>query len=923
MPSTLDNEFAESISKNIFTSSDYKERPITMSITQSASFGSTQLPNMDSDGGPELTISLSASSDSLGFGENVDDLSMNDMKAPFDSDPKDPEIRNTVHPGEGHANHNNCEVSVASTNTKESNQGSQGSKSNHSATSSRPGYEPYNGQHFNPSHGYQPPPFGPSPPHYHPQHPHYQRPYYSGPNGQYSGNPSQPYDPRFQHGGPPPGPSGPPGPPGHHHSNGPHPHLNQGMPYQPQSYHHNPYQHNYPPPHGYRHGPPPPHPSNSSSNQRHFPPPHNNSSTMSVSSNGSSSRKRAIDSVDDDSHFLVHRSSSNSSTCSIGTAGNNTSSETFNQMICESPMKRERTLSPKVDDNERRNSTDSGSSVLSFGGLNMGNKEKGNNPQVEIGKTPVSKNTTDRRKTDASFNFESESENHKQRFTPNALREEQTLNRQLRDQSFTPIHPNEIKSEKSASPTFDGQLAIEPQLSWSIAGDPSAIGDLEDWPNDKDEDSSSPMSFAGNISPMLFNIPPANDSKSDQNGCNAEDKNDDDIMQMGVLSPSMEETVFDGKSTPLPFSSNYSGPNDYSKPNDRNRGSPQPIEKHKQKHSMPQHSQHYRGPDQRIQGPSYLSPQKPMSSMGTPQPYHHQNNPPTPYDRREECFPPRGMHSGPRDGPPQPPPHHMPSNYQSPRGMYPGHINGEDRVRNLRGRGPGALPPSLHLPHHIPSHAFLTSPIGATPRGGMMPLSSPLQRIGSHNYPHSPHLNASKRRCVPLKPPIPSKFQGDMEKAKNAKIPDFTSLVNFPAHMSQKQASMIPDGMRCCVMCGHACPCTSVKNKKGAKKASDNGEQINSRKGTNSSYAIIPTQNKGLCTQCDVNVWVVMNNNLEIKWCKGCKNFRPWAAFGEKGLATKCVRCRERQREKYAAQKEEKDNKKKSHTKPKVPLKQG
>ena len=54
------------------------------------------------------------------------------------------------------------------------------------------------------------------------------------------------------------------------------------------------------------------------------------------------------------------------------------------------------------------------------------------------------------------------------------------------------------------------------------------------------------------------------------------------------------------------------------------------------------------------------------------------------------------------------------------------------------------------------------------------------------------------------------------------------------------------------------------------------------------------------------------SSGLEIKWCKGCKNFCPWAAFGDKGLATKCVRCRERQREKYALQKEEKDKKKSS-----------
>lgn len=106
-------------------------------------------------------------------------------------------------------------------------------------------------------------------------------------------------------------------------------------------------------------------------------------------------------------------------------------------------------------------------------------------------------------------------------------------------------------------------------------------------------------------------------------------------------------------------------------------------------------------------------------------------------------------------------------------------------------------------------------------------------------------------------------------------------------------------------MCGQACNCSSSKNKKGGKKNEDVGRK-------NGQFPIIPTQNKGLCTQCDVNVWVVVQNNLEIKWCKGCKNFRPWAAFGDKGLATKCVRCRDRQREKYAAQKFEKDKKKQS-----------
>lgn len=198
----------------------------------------------------------------------------------------------------------------------------------------------------------------------------------------------------------------------------------------------------------------------------------------------------------------------------------------------------------------------------------------------------------------------------------------------------------------------------------------------------------------------------------------------------------------------------------------------------------------------------------------------------------------------------------------------------------------------------------------------------------------------SKRKCVPIKPPIPSKFQGDIEKYKDTQIPDFNNLVNFPGHMNNKPSPNVPEGMRCCVMCGQACPCSmGGKNKKikigsscigGAGSASgDTVAPLGDSTGSNTnngnvptssaasmatmlstasnSYANIPTQNKGLCTMCDVNVWIVTSSGLEIKWCKGCKNFRPWAAFGDKGLATKCVRCRERQREKYALQKEEKE----------------
>jgi hypothetical protein len=172
---------------------------------------------------------------------------------------------------------------------------------------------------------------------------------------------------------------------------------------------------------------------------------------------------------------------------------------------------------------------------------------------------------------------------------------------------------------------------------------------------------------------------------------------------------------------------------------------------------------------------------------------------------------------------------------------------------------------------------------------------------GHHMPPHM-ELNPSKRKCVPLKPPIPSKFQGDIEKVKGAQVPEFTALVNYPAHMSQKQSVNLPDNMRCCVMCGQACPCSNANKSKKQCNSKKQGELDKS-----GGFAIIPTQNKGLCTLCDVNVWIVCSSGLEIKWCKGCKNFRPWAAFGDKGLATKCLRCRDRQREKYALQKEEKE----------------
>lgn len=252
--------------------------------------------------------------------------------------------------------------------------------------------------------------------------------------------------------------------------------------------------------------------------------------------------------------------------------------------------------------------------------------------------------------------------------------------------------------------------------------------------------------------------------------------------------------------------------------------------------SRPHHASPWRA-DQR--GP-------PPGIMHSPIPSHHSHHHPphmSPYDGRY------GEHR--RDAPPYgmyPPPHHG-----------HGHYNPDDRIRNLRGRCPPVhhhMPPSHHLPP--PSYHHFSPLTNVAPR-------SRSWHENQHNQMDS--NGSSKRKCVPLRPPVPSKFQGDIAKFKDAQIPEFNNLVNFPAHMNQKQAPNVPDGMRCCVMCGNTCPCSQGgKQKKGDKSNLVSlGSSKNIPNTTGSGFAIIPTQNKGLCTLCDVNVWIVTQTGLEIK----------------------------------------------------------
>eukprot|EP00542_Grammatophora_oceanica_P020083 CAMPEP_0194028716 /NCGR_PEP_ID=MMETSP0009_2-20130614/2620_1 /TAXON_ID=210454 /ORGANISM="Grammatophora oceanica, Strain CCMP 410" /LENGTH=770 /DNA_ID=CAMNT_0038668185 /DNA_START=54 /DNA_END=2366 /DNA_ORIENTATION=- len=232
---------------------------------------------------------------------------------------------------------------------------------------------------------------------------------------------------------------------------------------------------------------------------------------------------------------------------------------------------------------------------------------------------------------------------------------------------------------------------------------------------------------------------------------------------------------------------------------------------------------------------------------------------------------------------------------------------------------------------HGKSSSTTTTPT-TTPR--RVPSSQP--RFISRPMPSPPTMTPSSvefpHKCVPMKRPLPTKYQGDIAAMKDVKLPEFNTLVNFPSGMTPLAIQgSVPAGMKCCVMCGQPCPYSS----KGKGKGGSNNNNNNSNSGVtattallgpSTNNAVIPVQNKGLCTKCDVDVWVVSglqttatkdamftsndpyddvdeDATMEIKWCKGCKNFRPWAAFGIKGLATKCMSCRDHQRVNYAMQK--------------------
>lgn len=93
--------------------------------------------------------------------------------------------------------------------------------------------------------------------------------------------------------------------------------------------------------------------------------------------------------------------------------------------------------------------------------------------------------------------------------------------------------------------------------------------------------------------------------------------------------------------------------------------------------------------------------------------------------------------------------------------------------------------------------------------------------------------------CMKMTPPLPPRCE--IDNAPNIELPAFCQLVNFPTARYYGN----------CVMCDEA-------------------------------EFPIPKQNKGVCNNCDVAIWVVNPSGMNIKWCKGCKNFRKWVDFGVK-----------------------------------------
>lgn len=121
----------------------------------------------------------------------------------------------------------------------------------------------------------------------------------------------------------------------------------------------------------------------------------------------------------------------------------------------------------------------------------------------------------------------------------------------------------------------------------------------------------------------------------------------------------------------------------------------------------------------------------------------------------------------------------------------------------------------------------------------------------------------------------------NVEKASS--VPDFSELINFPQKSVVGAKLTTRNGKKRCIMCGHW---RSVLRIVGDMSVVP---------------PIIPYDNRGVCTDCQVRVWNVQETNLAIKFCQQCKNFGEWTTFCNDTTCNDCQACTSERRPRKVA----------------------
>lgn len=348
------------------------------------------------------------------------------------------------------------------------------------------------------------------------------------------------------------------------------------------------------------------------------------------------------------------------------------------------------------------------------------------------------------------------------------MTDDHLLNRHLRGQTFTPLphigHYSESREGHasppgiSANPSFGS--AIGAQLSWDITGDAPSLGDIAEWeepPKDARPGSVASQASCGAIAQWKEGeMVPSSHYPASGGG---EGRNYDSVMRLSVLSPHSDEEMEDtpgasapGGTTPIPFYDSHERENGHLKlsasfsKDGSGTKPPSTLSMSQTKYGDAEHI-HQMFVTNGGRGSS-----APNSQQRTPMNWTGSAN----YMR----FPPAPLYTSSEKSP-----------MSADRVFFPNantmlNLGGaNDRIRNLRGRAPPGGP-RMPMTHQLSSPYMtsysnhnLTSPIGSAPaaKGATWsPHGAP-----SPNRVMQPDQNSnSKRKCLPMKPPIPTKFQG-------------------------------------------------------------------------------------------------------------------------------------------------------------------